>query len=101
MVKREAPKAAAAPSPIKSPFAMPVAETTASWPDTPQPQQQTEANAVESGEPPALNTAAPALEEVPLPPARLQWAAVKANCGPIIAGLGPRALSGCRGGALL
>jgi hypothetical protein len=86
--------------------------------------QRTEADAVESGEPPALNTAAPALEKVPLPPARLaaaepaqpefgialagatsidvarlQWAAVKANFGPIIAGLEPRALSERRGAA--
>jgi hypothetical protein len=125
MAEREAPKEAAAPSPIKSPLAMPAAETTAaSWPDTPRPQQQADADAVESNEPPAQNTAAPALEKVPLPPvrlaatepaqpkfgialagatsvevARLQWAAVKANFGPIIAGLEPRALSERRGAA--
>ncbi len=126
--KREAPNAAAAPSPIKSPVAMPSAETAASSPNKPQQQQQqqqqAEANAAESNEPPAQNTAAPALEKVPLPPvrlaaaeptqpefgialagassidvARLQWAAVKANFGPLIAGLEPRALSERRGAA--
>jgi hypothetical protein len=124
MAKSEVPKAAAATSPINSPLAMPAAGTDASWPDKPQPPQQAETNAAEPAEPPAQDAAAPALEKVPLPPARiaaaepakpefgialagassvevarLQWAAVKANFGPLLAGLQPRALGESRGAA--
>jgi hypothetical protein len=124
MAQREAPKSAAAPSSVNSPSAMPAAGTLAPQPDKPQRPQQSEADAVEPIEPPAHNTAAPALDKVPLPPvriaavepaqpefgialagassievARLQWAAVKANFGPVIAGLEARTLSERRGAA--
>jgi hypothetical protein len=111
LAELEAPKTTAAPSPIKSLLAMPAVETTAaSGPDQSQPQADN--IAVESHELPTQNTAAPALKKLPLPPvrvtattpaqlefgialaatstievARLQWVAVKANFGPIIAGL--------------
>jgi hypothetical protein len=122
LAKRDAPKMSAATSPIKSPLAMPATGTAASWPDKPPPQAET--NAAEPADPPAQDAAAPALEKVPLPPARiataepaklefgialagassvevarLQWAAVKANFGPLLAGLEPRALSESRGAA--
>ncbi len=124
MAQREAPKAAAAPSSVNSPIAIPAAGTLAPQPDNPQRPQQSEADSVEPNEPPAQNTAAPALDKVPLPPvriaaaepaqlefgialagassievARLQWAAMKANFGPVIAGLEARALSKRRGAA--
>ncbi len=123
-VEHEAPKAAAAPSPVKSPPDMAAAEKAGARPDKPSPQKQSEADAAEPNEPPAQDTAGPALDKVPLPPvrlaaaepakpefgialagassievARLQWAAVKANFGPVIAGLEPRALSERRGAA--
>jgi hypothetical protein len=119
MAKRDAPKTSAATSPVNSPLAMPAAGTAASWPDKPPPQAETNA-----ADPPAQDAAAPALEKVPLPPARiataelpklefgialagassmevarLQWAAVKANFGALFAGLEPRALSESRGAA--
>jgi hypothetical protein len=119
MAKRDAPKTSAATSPVNSPLAMPAAGTAASWPDKPPLQAETNAT-----DPPAQDAAAPALEKVPLPPARiataelpklefgialagassmevarLQWAAVKANFGALFAGLEPRALSESRGAA--
>ena len=119
MAKRDALKTSAATSPVNSPLAMPAAGTAASWPDKPPPQAETKA-----ADPPAQDAAAPALEKVPLPPARiatadlpklefgialagassmevarLQWAAVKANFGALFAGLEPRALRESRGAA--
>lgn len=122
MAKRDAPKTSAATSPINAPLATPAVPTAASRPD--QPPLQVEANAAEPADAPAQRAAAPALEKVPLPPARiataapaklefgialagassvevarLQWAAVKANFGPLLAGLEPRTLSESRGAA--
>jgi hypothetical protein len=122
MAERDTPKTSAATSPINAPHAMPAGRTAASRPDKPPPQA--EANAAEPADAPAQHAEAPALEKVPLPPARiaatepaklefgialagassvevarLQWAAVKANFGPLLAGLEPRALSESRGGA--
>jgi hypothetical protein len=119
MAKRDAPKTFAATSPVNSPLAMPAAGPAASWPDEPPPQAETNA-----ADPSAQDAAAPALEKVPLPPARiataelpklefgialagassmevarLQWTAVKANFGALLAGLEPRALSESRGAA--
>jgi hypothetical protein len=115
--KPDAPAAAIVP-PALGPLAMPLAtETAAAWPDGAQAQ-----------------AAAPASDDVPLPPAktasvvinepnpappvpakpefgialagatsveitRMQWAAVKANFGPLLAGLHPRAMHEPRNGA--
>ncbi len=123
MARRDTPRTIAATSPVNSPLAMPAAQTAASWPDKPPPPQA-ETNAAEPADPPSQDAAAPALEKVPLPQARiaaaepaklefgialagassmevarLQWAAVKANFGPLLAGIEPRALSESRGAA--
>jgi hypothetical protein len=123
LAEREAPKTTAASSPIKSPLAMPAVENDGRVGARPAAAASRRRRRRVKRTTYAEH-AAPALEKMPLPPvrlaatapaqlefgialaatstievARLQWVAVKANSGRIIADLEPCALSGRRGAA--
>ncbi len=104
--------------PVLTPLAMPLAtETAAAWPDG--ARAQADASASDDVPSSPAKTASVAINEPePAPPSpakpefgialagatsveitRLQWAAVKANFGPLLAGLHPRAMHEPRNGA--
>jgi hypothetical protein len=106
-----------------APAATPTVTTQeAAVPDKPQAQQAVTVVSAKAETPPAMEPAPPALQNVPLPPVRLaaidpaklafgvalagsssvvlthmQWAAVKANFGPLLQGLQPHVLTEHRG----